>query len=513
MVTLSLARRLLVVLLSGLVVLVLSAGLATAQEESEGGGGVCGAVADVVDEGGGLLNGVAEAGCDAALSVLPGGMAGQAGGAAVEAAVGAGGELAGSMFEKIVNSAANSFANAIIWSSTLWMDFPTATFTQEDLFSEIQANTMWLQIVLLTVSLMIAAGRLAMARSMASSYEEAENAIRTGAKSVLAATLLSGVVIAGGRAGDALANWFVDEASRGNDPIPILENVATAGVIMGAPGMKDSAMLVLVLSVLGILTSLIQILFIILRNMLLIVVVAVVPLAAAASGTQIGKQSYDKLVGFIVALLLFKPVAALVLAVALWTGQSDDPTLQFIGLLLLVLSVLVLPTLMKLVVPAVSAAGMGPSTLAVAAGGAALAGKAGAMIATGGASAAAGGGAGAGASAGGMGGGMGGGAAPTAGRAPTPPSSGGGGGAAGGAGGAGGGGGGGGGGARGGQNSGGAASGAMVGAAAGPAGGQQGGAPSGGASGGGPVAGSGGTFEGHVNPTPERGIGRHEVDQ
>lgn len=492
-----------------------AAGVASAQEDE---GGLIDTLTDIAtkpcdtagqlieDAGAGMLAGkVLEHGCRG----TPVGAV-ETGQDVAEAGAGAAGEVAesavGGVFDKIVQNAASSFGQMVIWSATLWMKFPTTSITQESLFARLQENTMWIQVVLLTASLMIAGGRMALARSTASSLEEAENALKTGARSVLAATLLSGVVITGGKAGDALAQWFVDEAMNNGDPLPILEKMTTVAAMTGPAGIHQGSMAILLLSILGILTSLIQVVFIVVRNMLLVLVVAFVPLAAASSGATVGRQSYDKLVGFIVALLLFKPVAALVLAIALWTGQSEDTGEQFIGLMLLVLGVLVLPTLIKLIVPAVSAAGMGPSALAVGGAAAAVGAKAGMAVASGGASAAGGAGAaGGGAGAGGMGSAPG----PNAGSGSQPSSPPSFGGAAGGIGGGGGGmGSGGGGGTQGGENRGGGQPGGFGGAAVGGAGGSE---NRGG--GNGPVAGEGNTFTGHVNPTPERGIGRHEVDQ
>lgn len=478
-------------------------------------GGGCKDLVDTVTggatSGNGLLGAAAQVGCTA-VSATPVGAAVNGAGAATEAGKGALNDMADSAFGKIVDSAARSFSKAVIFSVELWLKFPTTAVTTESLFSRIQDNTMWIQVVLLTVSVMVVAGRLAMARSVAGSLEEGENALRSGAKVVAASTLMAAVVIAAGRAGDEFSVWIVKDAAGTDNPLPVMEKFTTASVVTGR-GFADAAVLVLILSILGILTSLIQIVFIIIRNMLLIVVVAVLPMSAAASGMSIGRQSYDKMVGFIVALLLFKPIAALIIAVALWTGQSDDEMQQFIGLMLLVLSVLVLPSLMKLIVPAVSAAGMGPSTLAVGAGAVAVGAKAGAMIATGGAAGAAGSVGGAAGAGGAVTTGGGGGPA-----APTPPSPGGGTGGGGNVGG----------GAAGAQFGGGssgvgtggapegAARGSFAGQGVGPGAGPVGGSPASGGTAGPSSTGTGHSdqfYEAHVNPTPERGLSRHEVEQ
>ena len=58
------------------------------------------------------------------------------------------------------------------------------------------------------------------------------------------------------------------------------------------------------------------------RQAMLIVVVAVLPVAAAAGGTQVGQQSYHKLTAWIIAFLLFKPVAALAYGIAFLSASQ-----------------------------------------------------------------------------------------------------------------------------------------------------------------------------------------------
>jgi hypothetical protein len=90
----------------------------------------------------------------------------------------------------------------------------------------------------------------------------------------------------------------------------------------------------------------------------LVVLVGVWPLAAASSMTEMGRQWYKKITGWMIGFLLFKPAAAIVYAAAIKMTLSSDSVLASIeGIILIILASLTLPALMKFIVPAVSSVG------------------------------------------------------------------------------------------------------------------------------------------------------------
>jgi hypothetical protein len=173
--------------------------------------------------------------------------------------------------------------------------------------------------------------------------------------------------------------------------------VATAG-----PG------LIILLSVLAIIGMVVQLAMVLIRSVLLVVLVGVWPLAAASSMTEMGRQWYKKITGWMIAFLLFKPAAAIVYAAAIKMTLTADSELSSIeGIILIILASLTLPALMKFIVPAVSSVGSMGAGEVLGAGIAAATGAA-MVIGTAGVGAAA---AGAGAMAGSAAGGAAGGAA------------------------------------------------------------------------------------------------------
>ncbi len=120
--------------------------------------------------------------------------------------------------------------------------------------------------------------------------------------------------------------------------------------------------LLLILSILAIVSLLVQVALIILRSALLVVLTGVWPVAAAASMTSAGAQWFRRLNGWIVAFLLYKPAAAVCYAAAfqLLSGTAGGGTSvigQMEGVVLIILATLTLPALLRFVVPLVSSVG------------------------------------------------------------------------------------------------------------------------------------------------------------
>ena len=148
-----------------------------------------------------------------------------------------------------------------------------------------------------------------------------------------------------------------------------------------------SATLVIVLSGLAIIAFFVQLVLLIVRDGLLVLMAGTLPLSAAASMTPVGNSWFRKNVGWLLAFLLFKPVAALVYGAAILSvTNSSDITGEITGIVLVALATLTLPALMRMVAPMVSA--IGNISAASAAGMVAgVASGAVAIVATGGAAA------------------------------------------------------------------------------------------------------------------------------
>jgi hypothetical protein len=300
-------------------------------------------------------------------------------------------------------------------------------------------------------------------------------------------------------ASDQFSRYILDRGTEGTfNPGTVAGGLA---VMATNPG------LLLIVGLLTILCAIIQIGLLLVRSALIVLLAGTWQLSAAASMTPAGAQMFRKTTGWLVAFVLYKPVAAICYSAA-FRLMSDKVGGDFIsvieGVILMFMAIAALPAMIKLVSPAAGALG-GPSAAGALAGAATVATGAVMLAGTGGAGAAAGAGK-MGASAGASGGKMsaGGGASQLTGGGSGGGKGGGGGGPAGGGGGAPGGGapsgagGGGGGGSRGGSAGGG-------GGGKGGGGGGKAGGGSGGGGGGGSRGGSGGPSGAQARPAVSTG--------
>ncbi|MGK8523115.1 hypothetical protein ACRS6B_16840 [Nocardia asteroides] len=280
-----------------------------------------------------------------------------------------------STFGKVVDSLMNGLGEAIILALTFWMKVPNEAVSDSgSLFTKINDYTYQAQILLLIASVILSGARLAEARRGAAMNEAAES-FRMFTRVVFSSWMLGAVIVAGTQASDRFAEWIISDSTNGNAKDLAELMVKTSKLQAFSPG------LVLIIAIVGLLGALAQIVLAIVRQGLLVIAAGVLPLAAAASGMNVGKQSYQKLIGWIIAFMLWKPVAAIVYMIAFTTaghvdgltptgGLPDGEQAQrmLVAIVLLCSVAFVLPALMRLVTPAVAIVGSGGSGFTAAGG-------------------------------------------------------------------------------------------------------------------------------------------------
>ncbi|MEV0707170.1 MULTISPECIES: hypothetical protein [Nocardia] len=280
-----------------------------------------------------------------------------------------------STFGKVVDSLMKGLGEAIILALTFWMKVPNeAASDNGSLFTKINDYTYQIQILLLIASVILTGARLAEARRGAAVSEAAES-FRMFARVVFSSWMLGAIIVAGTQASDRFSEWVITDATNGNAKDLAELMVKTSKLQAFSPG------LVLIIAIVGLLGALAQIVLAIVRQGLLLVAAGVLPLAAAASGMNTGKQSYQKLIGWIIAFMLYKPVAAIVYMIAFMTAghvdgltsttalpEAEEAQRMLVAIVLLCSVAFVLPALMRLVTPAVAIVGSGGSGLTAAGG-------------------------------------------------------------------------------------------------------------------------------------------------
>lgn len=303
------------------------------------------------------------------------------------------GDAANSAFAAMVEGLYDGAVEMAKIIGTWWMEVPPPNLDSVGL-NLLQQDLSWFVVVFAMIGFFFGLIRLVMTEDVRSS---AVNLAKPLFNLVLATGVYMAAVPILLTAGDETARWLLDRSTEGDSSMEML--IPATGAMASNYGV---AFVVYLLMLLG---SGVNFMFMIFRNLMLVILMAFIAVLAAASGTEGGNQAWRKANGWLIALLLFKPVAAGIYALGfrmmidgtdlsqtsdLGAGLVDAMT----GLLILVLAAFALPGLIKFIVPAAAAGSGGFSggaalsgAAGVAAGAAVLAGGvgAGAMAARGGA--------------------------------------------------------------------------------------------------------------------------------
>ncbi|MDO1481618.1 hypothetical protein HND73_23880 [Rhodococcus ruber] len=265
--------------------------------------------------------------------------------------------------------------------------------TFQDTVATVNDYTFYLQVAALSLSLILLGGRLALARSGAI-RDTSEEGLKQLARAAVLAGGAATLIVLGTELSDRISAWFIGSAV-GSDPSRLAEAMVSIYLYSGPAGVG----LLFLIGLIGMLGGLMMAFLMLLRTGILVLMAAALPIAGAAGGTKVGSQAYEKMLAWTIAFLLVKPVGAFVIGVSailfleatptITDPENGDGFMALSGVITLCAAALVLPALMRLIVPNVGALGGGGSGMAAAAGAAAVGAKVGGMIATGGASGAA----------------------------------------------------------------------------------------------------------------------------
>ncbi len=175
--------------------------------------------------------------------------------------------------------------------------------------------------------------------------------------------LLSLVVTAGGwllnlvlQLVDLGSVWILDQSIAGS-------NFATnvGNMLFLAQGSGLTTIIVIILGLVALVSSLVQVAFMVVRGGILQVVWGLLPTAAAMWATAWGKKWFNHLIAWLIAFVFYKLVAAVVYGAAFrmtgggGTAADDGGLLTIItGVTLMILALVALPAMVRLLVPAVS---------------------------------------------------------------------------------------------------------------------------------------------------------------
>ena len=310
-----------------------------------------------------------------------------------------------SLMDQLAHNASVAMASTIETLGSFWVTVPTIPLgdTQgnpSDPVGFLQGHTWWIWSTLMVFSVLYAAGQMIWSRKGQPLMELVAALIR----SLLASSAGLGAVVILLQVGDSYSTWILDKSVEGG---------FTQGLknIMSSESASDLQIFMIVAGIIAMLVSLVQICLLIVRSALSVLLAGTLPLAYSATNTQWGKQWSQKHASWLIAFVLYKPVAATIYAAAFkvtgsaLTGELKGAAESIVGLMsglvLMVAALFALPAMMRLIVPAVGAASAGGAMFAGAAVGSAASGAVNMgsrMAAKGGSSGGGAGGAGGGAS-------------------------------------------------------------------------------------------------------------------
>jgi len=280
---------------------------------------------------------------------------------------GAVGGAANAAAQAFVDGFADGFATLVKTMTTFWVDVPTPQLAGVGgPVARVQHLVYWTQGFLLVLSLLYVAGKTALNRSGKVAGEAARG---LGTMVVVVGAGVTAIDVLS-VAGDAWSRWIIDQ-SVGGSMTTRLGAVAGGSAQMTGLGIGIE----FIVALLGIVSCIVQIFFLLARVGILTLLAGTLPLSAAGLATPAGRAWFQRTLAWIVAFLLYKPAAALVYASAFsLAGRGSDVISVLSGLMLIVLAVFALPALMRLATPMVAAAsGGGGGGLGGALAGAALA--------------------------------------------------------------------------------------------------------------------------------------------
>ncbi len=316
-------------------------------------------------------------------------------------------DAANSAFTDFVRDIWKLLIDFLGWINSFWVGIPSADVTAPAI-GQINGWMGWYTAAIALIGLLIGLGRMAISNDFKSGLPAVKMVVNlilvTGVYAVAFAGLMT--------AGDQFAPWIIQKAT--GEELSLSGMLSLSEMMLIYPGGG------LFLAIIGLLGAVVNVLFMVIQGALASTMFALLPAVAAGSGTEMGSNAFRQLQGWLLAVILFKPVAAIIYAFGMMQ-MKNPPAIEglddigksiynaCVAMVILGMAALALPALIKFLVPVAAAATSNAFSGGAAVAGVAAAGSAvvmvGAVAATGGAAApaagAAAGAGGAGAAAGG----------------------------------------------------------------------------------------------------------------
>jgi type IV secretion system protein TrbL len=265
----------------------------------------------------------------------------------------------GEKAEEATKGIGSRLVNAILYALISLMKYVMTFFTAEK--TNIDAGTFssmieWagdytyqLQSAFLLLSIVYVAGRFAVSQWTGGSTAAVTSGISVSVRALGTSLGAATVVILLTRASDIFAAWIYDDT--GDKVTKVTDEVKKKIGTIDSSNFDGSSLLLVVIACIAVLGCLDLLIQLFLRLFYLAFGTALLPVAAASSGTEGGQATYSQITRLIIAMIAFKPICAgaFALAMSYPLGDKSDAADVFIAVLLYVAPILCLPTLLSLV--------------------------------------------------------------------------------------------------------------------------------------------------------------------
>jgi len=250
------------------------------------------------------------------------------------------GEAVDLAFTGIVTTVATGAADLVVSMSAWWVEQPSVN-PLDDVIISAQNATRPLILVILVGGVLVQSIRIILSRKGEPAAMVATGLVRYALVSALGLTTLQLAL----RAGDALAADLLDGAV-GNFA-QLMQDLLTRGDDAGL-------FVVLLVALIAAVLSLVQWVLMALRQAGLLVLAAMLPLAASGSLTRSTRGWLDKIIVWLIAIVVYKPAAAFIyyIGFSYMSSASQDGTggnvgAVLTGVVVLLLAVIAMPVLLK----------------------------------------------------------------------------------------------------------------------------------------------------------------------
>ncbi|MGW7681261.1 hypothetical protein ACWGID_11005 [Kribbella sp. NPDC054772] len=306
------------------------------------------------------------------------------------------------VFQPILDAISSAVGTLMSTIATFWIYVPTPSIEggtpgqpANDSVSWIWSHTQFITLFIAAIGLVVGAMQMAWTQR----GESARELLRSLITLAVAAAFSIAVAQALISLGDKFSQCIVSSALSSNSGwVPNCDEIGSGdakafggkmALVLGfaaVAALAGSPLLIGIMIAVGILcvvAGVIQIVLMVVRSAMLILLLGVLPMAAAATNTEMGRTWFKRIIAWILAFILYKPVAAIVYATAIKLVANDNGPLKFditnaedvgslvmnvvTGLTMLVLALFALPALMRFIVPMVAATAGGAGAGALAA--------------------------------------------------------------------------------------------------------------------------------------------------